>query len=64
MKITKGKSIAASRNPATEVEDKDIQQAKEQIKCAINTLGKSAIKGNAQAKSAIADLSVILLSMK
>ena len=62
MKITKGRAVTASQKPETD--DKDIEQAKEQIKCAINTLGKSAIKGNAQAKSAIADLSVILLSMK
>ena len=61
MKITKGKAVTAS---SAKVEDKDIERAKEQIKCAINTLGRSAIKGSTQAKSEIADLSVILLSMK
>ena len=63
MKITKNaKKITASEQVAKTVTTND--DAKRYIKCAIDALGKSAIKGDKSAKSAIADLSVVLLSMK
>lgn len=59
MKITKAKATAAKSVKAATNTD-----AKRYIKCAIDALGKSAVSGDKSAKSAIADLSVILLSMK
>lgn len=60
MKITKGNKRTAS-TPVKSATSND--EAKRYIKCAIDVLGKAAIKGDASAKSAIADLSVILFSM-
>jgi hypothetical protein len=60
MKITKNAAkVTASKNIPSANDD-----AKRYIKCAIDALGKSAVSGDKFAKSAIADLSVILLGMK
>lgn len=66
MKITKAKSspIKASSDAKRKDHSTDLETAKRHIKCAIDALGKSAIKGDTAAKSAIADLGVILFSMK
>ena len=68
MKITKGKGSPVKASRETESKrtdrDKNIEEAKRGIKCAIDALGKSAIKGDTAAKSVIADLGVILFGLK
>lgn len=61
MKITKG---TAGKRLVSASKDNSGDQAKRYIKSAIDVLGKSASKGDQAARNAIADLSVILLSMK
>ena len=62
--MTKSSPIKASNDTKRKDQSTDIETAKRHIKCAIDALGKSAIKGDTAAKSAIADLGVILFSMK
>ena len=62
MKITKGSASAKKPVSAARVDSSD--KAKRYIRCAIDALGKSAANGDQSAKSAIADLSVVLFSMK
>ena len=61
MKITKG---APAKKPVSASKDMSSEQAKRYIKCAIDAIGKTAASGDKSARSAIADLSVILFSMK
>ena len=68
MKITKnGKTVKSSvERPVHKkiAANTDKQEAVEYIRSAISVLGNSAIKGDAQSKDAIANLSVILFDLK
>lgn len=54
--------ISAQKSKAVNASSK--AKAMEHIKCAINALGADAKGGDSQAKSTIADLSVILFDLK
>ena len=68
MKITKnGKIVKSSTDHIAKkkiVANTDKKEAVEYIRSAISVLGNSAIKGDAQSKDAIANLSVILFDLK